>query len=92
MLDAGSLELITPRDPDRRGSHVAVRHDDGYRLSQALRAASVIVDFRAPDIVRFGFAPLYTTFGEVAAAVAVIEDLIASGSFRTGSATRRGVT
>lgn len=92
LLGAGGLDLITPRDPARRGSHVAVRHDDGYRLSQALRAASVIVDFRAPDIVRFGFAPLYTTFAEVAAAVGIMEDLITSGSFRTGSATRRGVT
>jgi len=92
LLGAGGLDLITPRDPARRGSHVAVRHDDGYRLSQALRAASVVVDFRAPDIVRFGFAPLYTTFGEVAAAIGIMEDLITSGSFRTGSATRRGVT
>ena len=92
LIDAGTLDLVTPRDPGQRGSHVAVRHDDGYRLSQALRAASVIVDFRAPDIVRFGFAPLYTTFGEVAAAVGIMEDLITSGSFRTGSTTRRGVT
>lgn len=92
LLDDDGLDLVTPRDPSRRGAHVAVRHDDGYRLSQALRDASVIVDFRAPDIVRFGFAPLYTTFGEVAAAVGIIDDLITSGSFRTGSATRRGVT
>ena len=92
LLGGDGLDLVTPRDPSKRGAHVAVRHDDGYRLSQALRAASVIVDFRAPDIVRFGFAPPYTTFGEVAAAVGILVDLVASGSFRTGSATRRGVT
>ena len=67
LLD--QLELLTPREPDRRGSQVSLRHPQAWGISQALIEAGVVVDFRAPDIVRFGFAPLYNISREVAAAV-----------------------
>jgi kynureninase len=64
------FSLGTPRDPDRRGSHVSLRHPEGYRINRALiDEMNVIPDFRDPDNLRFGLAPLYTTFGEIWQAV-----------------------
>jgi kynureninase len=58
--------LGTPRNPERRGSHVSLRHPEGYRINRALiDEMNVIPDFREPDNIRFGLAPLYTTFEEV---------------------------
>ncbi len=60
-VEAGSRELTlaSPRDPALRGSQVSFRHPQGYAIIQALIAEGVIGDFRAPDILRFGFTPLY---------------------------------
>ncbi len=63
-VPAGS-SLVTSRDPEARGSHVSLRHPDGYPVIQALIAEGIIGDFRAPDIMRFGFAPLYLSFADV---------------------------
>lgn len=62
---AGELELVSPADPRTRGSHVSFRHPHAYAVCQALIAAGVIGDFRAPDILRFGFAPAYLGFEDV---------------------------
>ena len=60
------FSLGSPRDPARRGSHISVRHEEGYRISRALiEEMNLIPDFREPDNIRLGFAPLYTTFHEV---------------------------
>ena len=60
------FELGSPRDSERRGSHVSLRHTDAYRVIRALiEEMNVIPDFRAPDNIRLGLAPLYTTFAEV---------------------------
>jgi len=60
------FELGTPRAPARRGSHVSLRHPEGWRICRALiERADVIPDFRAPDSVRFGLPPLYTRFVDV---------------------------
>ncbi|MBD3765113.1 MAG: kynureninase [Rhodobacterales bacterium] len=63
------LRLATPRDHARRGSQVSLHHPQGYAIMQALIARGVIGDFRAPDILRFGLAPLYNTEACVDAAV-----------------------
>ncbi len=56
----------SPRDPERRGSHISIRHTEGYRINRALiDEMKVIPDFREPDNIRLGFAPLYTTFTEI---------------------------
>jgi kynureninase len=56
----------SPLDSTRRGSHISIRHEDGYRISRALiEEMNVIPDFRAPDNIRLGFAPLYISFAEV---------------------------
>ena len=58
--------LGTPRDPARRGSHVSIRHPDGYRINRALiEEMNVIPDFREPDNIRLGLAPLYTSYAEI---------------------------
>lgn len=70
------LELASPRDPARRGSQVSFRFEHGYAAMQALIARGVIGDFRAPDIMRFGFTPLYLTEAEVVRAAEILGEVI----------------
>jgi kynureninase len=56
------LEVMTPREPSLRGSQVGISFDKGYAVIQAMIERGVIGDFRAPDLMRFGFAPLYVRF------------------------------
>ncbi|HPQ95063.1 MAG: kynureninase [Thiothrix sp.] len=70
------LTLASPRNADERGSQVAFRCEHGYAVMQALIARGVIGDFRAPDIMRFGFTPLYLGEQEVLRAVAVLAEVI----------------
>lgn len=73
---APALELVSPRRAEERGSQVSFRHREGYAIVQALIARGVIGDFRAPDILRFGFAPLYLTPHDVDAAAEAIGAVI----------------
>ena len=73
------FRLASPRDPYRRGAHVALHHPRAWQISQALRDVGVIPDFRTPDRLRLGFAPLYTTFTEVYHGLARLRDLVAEG-------------
>ncbi|MBN1483750.1 MAG: kynureninase [Chloroflexia bacterium] len=60
------FSLGSPRDPGRRGSHVSIRHPEGYRINRALiEEMQVIPDFRPPDNMRLGLSPLYTSFADV---------------------------
>lgn len=70
------LELVTPREPKHRGSQVSFRFENGYAAIQALIARGVIGDFRAPDIMRFGFAPLYVTESDTRQAAAHLVEII----------------
>ena len=72
------LEIVTSRDPQRRGSHVSLRHPQGYPIVQALIAQGIIGDFRAPDIMRFGFTPLYLSFADVWRATEGLLDVLAA--------------
>lgn len=76
------LRLVTPRDPAQRGSHVSFAHPGGYAVMQALIARGVIGDFREPDVIRFGFMPLYTSFAEVWRAVEVLAEVLAREAWR----------
>jgi len=84
--------LGTPRDPDRRGSHVSLRHPDGYRINSALIDAGVVPDFREPDTIRFGLAPLYTRFVDVWDAVERLVAIVESGAYRAYDDARAPVT
>jgi len=70
--------LACPRNAAERGSQVSFHHEDGYAIMQALIARGVIGDFRAPDILRFGFAPLYISYEDVWNAVAILDDVMAN--------------
>jgi kynureninase len=76
------LTLESPRDASRRGSQVSFEHDNAYPIMQALIERGVIGDFRAPATIRFGFTPLYTSFGDVWRAVEILEDVLRSGAWR----------
>jgi kynureninase len=77
-LSESGLALASPREPARRGSHVALTHPRGYELMQALIARGVIGDFRAPDVVRFSFTPLYLRFVDVWDAVTILGEVLAA--------------
>lgn len=76
------LQLVTPRDAAARGSHVSFAHPESYPIMQAMIERGVIGDFRAPDILRCGFTPLYLGFEDVWRAVEIIHDILASGAWR----------
>jgi kynureninase len=60
------FSLGSPRNSARRGSHISIRHAEGYRINRAMiEEMNVIPDFRAPDNIRLGFAPLYISFTDI---------------------------
>jgi kynureninase len=71
------LRLASPREPARRGLHVAFAHPQGYAVIQALAERGVIGDFRAPDIARFGFSPLYQSYAGVWDAAKIMGEVLA---------------
>jgi kynureninase len=75
------VRLASPRNPNQRGSHVVFAHPEGYAVVQALIARGVIGDFRAPDLMRFGFAPLYNSHAEAVRAAEALADILASGEW-----------
>ncbi len=71
-----SLELASPREATRRGSHVSFRHPHAYAVMQALIANRVIGDVRMPDLIRFGFAPLYNSYEDAWRAAEILADIL----------------
>ena len=85
--------LASPRDAAQRGSQVSLTHEQGYAIMQALIARGVIGDFRAPDILRFGFAGLYVRYADLWDAVARLKDIMATSAWnRPEFLTRKAVT
>jgi kynureninase len=76
------FQLLTPREATRRGSQVAFAHPNGYPIMQALIEREVIGDFRAPDVLRFGLAPLYVRFVDVWDAVETLRNVMRSGAWK----------
>jgi kynureninase len=72
------VQLASPRNPRDRGSHVVFAHPQGYAVVQALIARGVVGDFRAPDLMRFGFAPLYNSFTETYQAAEMLASILQS--------------
>ena len=74
------FELASPLDSNRRGSHVSISHEEAWPINLALiERASLIPDFRAPDTIRLGLSPLYTSFVDLHTAVQRIGAIVMSG-------------
>ncbi len=73
--------VVTPRDDHRRGSQVAVRHPEAYAVVQALMGRGVVGDFREPDLVRLGFAPLYVSHVDAARAAVAFAGVVESEEY-----------
>jgi kynureninase len=91
-LAAHDVVLASPRDTARRGSHVTLAHPQAWQITQALVDRGVVPDFRTPDRVRLGPAPLYTRFVDVWDAMARFRDLLAEGAHERYPAERSRVT
>lgn len=95
LLDASELtappynyRIGTPRDASRRGGHIAVEHDAGPRIAKALKRRGVIPDFRPPDVVRLAPIALYTTYRDLWRVAGHLREIIETGEYLEGSATR----
>jgi kynureninase len=87
------FELGSPREPERRGSHVSLRHADAWPICRALiERADVVPDFRGPDTIRLGVAPLYTRYVDVWDALDRLRQLVERGEQRLVDAARSRVT
>jgi kynureninase len=96
-LAPSGFSLGSPRQAERRGSHVSLRHPEAYRICRALIEASppeviVLPDFRAPDNIRLGIAPLYTRFIDIHAAMQRIREIVSKNEYLKYSAHRQQVT
>ena len=88
-----AVDIASPREPARRGSQVSLRHRQAYPVMRALIDAGVIGDFRTPNLLRFGFAPLYTRYVDVFDAVRCLHEVLASKAWeRPEYASRLTVT
>ncbi|ANY21001.1 Kynureninase [Tsuneonella dongtanensis] len=81
LCAAHGFALASPSDPNQRGSQVSYSHPNAYPIVQALIARGVVGDFRAPDVLRFGLTPLYTSFAEIASAVDILRAVMDEGAW-----------
>jgi kynureninase len=89
--------LGSPSKIRKRGSHISIRHNEAYRINQAMihppeRIPVIIPDFREPDNIRLGIAPLYTSFQEIFETISRIRDILSQKSYLDFSNDRKGVT
>ena len=84
------VALFGPDDAGKRGSQVSFTHQNGQALMQALIAHGVIGDFRQPDIIRFGFSPLYVSFADVRNAAQILSDILSTGEWKQKKFTQSG--
>ncbi len=72
----------TPREPARRGGHVALEHDAGAQIGRALKARGVVPDFRPPDVIRLAPIPLYTSYHDLWRVAGHLRDIVETGEFQ----------
>ncbi|WP_293861252.1 kynureninase [uncultured Alsobacter sp.] len=88
-LGAAGFGLGSPRDGTARGSQVSLTHPQGYAIMQALISRGVIGDFRAPDVLRFGFCPLYARFSDLWGLVGHLREIMATEEWNQEMFLRR---
>jgi len=86
LADEYGIHVASPRDPARRGAHVALAHPAARALCARLIERGVIPDFRRPDVIRFGFSPLTTRFVDVWDGVDALRELLVTAGWTRGSA------
>jgi kynureninase len=91
-LAPAGLHLASPREARLRGAHLTLHHEAAWQICQAWKAAEVIPDFRTPDRLRIGFAPLYTTYAEVHEAFDRLRGIAESRSYQDFSVERSRIT
>jgi kynureninase len=91
-LSSLGVGIASSRDGVRRGNHVSLTHPEGYRIMQALIARGIVGDFRSPDVMRFGFGPLYVRYVDVFDAVLAVEEILRSGEWQAVSPKAGAVT
>lgn len=93
ILSPLGFSLGTPREAARRGSHISLRHPEGYRINRVLiEEMKVLPDFREPDFIRLGFAPLYTTYEEVWQAIHLIAEIVREKRYLAFAGQREAIT
>ncbi|HEV2097244.1 MAG TPA: kynureninase [Chthoniobacterales bacterium] len=86
------FRIGTPREPERRGGHVSVAHENAQPICLALRARGIVADFRKPEVIRFAPSPLYNTFAELWEAVKTMQEIAITRSYEEFAATAALVT
>jgi kynureninase len=81
--------LASPVDANVRGNQVSLHHPEGYAIMQNLIARNIVGDFRAPDILRFGFAPLYVRYEDIWHTVQTLADIMATASWQAAEYNQR---
>lgn len=92
MLGCLSVPVLTPIEPIERGSHIAIEHPEAFRITRCLLNAGIVCDYREPDTMRFGFAPLYNSFEDAYRAATTLARIIESEEFLEIPETRPVVT
>ena len=84
------FELFSPRNAEQRGSQVSFTHGNGFSIMQTLISHSVVGDFRQPNILRFGFSPLYIRFEDVWHAVICLREIMQTKEWQSEQFNKRG--
>ena len=87
QLTPYEFQIATPREPERRGGHVALTHPAAVQICKALKARGVVPDFRPPNVIRLAPVALYTTWEEIWRTVRHLRQIVASGEHRQLDAT-----
>jgi kynureninase len=93
ILSPLGFRLNSPRTPTQRGSHISIGHNEGYRINYALiDKMNIIPDFRVPDNIRFGIAPLYTSFVDIYTTIQRLQQIVNKKLYEKYSLERSSVT